>query len=114
MEGQTDTDPDEYEDVSHRKWGGTACTFPSVTSPKLSHRLSPEFIDVYTEGFVPEFIDVYTESGRVFSCGCRHKSGPVFSCARRRKSPAGSIDMRYEYDTRAGQCSAALAGRGKM
>lgn len=37
----------------------------------------------------------------------------MFSCAFRRKSPAESIDMRYEYDSRAGQCSAALANRGK-
>ena len=78
---------------------------PMCNVPETFNKFVPECID--------EFIDVYAESGPVFSCGCRHKSGPVFSCARRRKSPAGSIDMCYEYDTRAGQCSAALAGRGK-
>ena len=87
--------------------------FPIRNVTNTFDRCVPEVIDVYIKGFVPEFIDVYTESGPVLSCGCRHKSGPVFSCARRRKSPAGSIDMHYEYDTRAGQCSAALAGRGK-
>ena len=40
-EGLTDSDPDSGQDVTHRKWGGKACTSPSVTSPKLSTRIVP-------------------------------------------------------------------------
>ena len=39
--GLTDSDPDDWQDVTHRKWGGKECTFPSVTSPKLSATIVP-------------------------------------------------------------------------
>ena len=79
----------------------------------FSIRNVAETFDRSIDVFVNELLDIYIQSGPVFSCGCRHQSGPVFSCARRRETPAGSIDRFYEYDARAGQCSAALAGQGK-
>ena len=84
--------------------------FPIHNVPETFDEFIPEFIDVgiyvynvYNEEFIPEFIDdgIYTYI----------QSGPVFSCARRRRSPAGRIAMHDKYDTRAGQCSAALAAR---